>query len=137
MSNDDQPNSKGETFGRAGGYDTESGESTGEFGDGGQAGGVVPEVGGYTGQTGTGYGTSAGGDGGAGVRMRDAVTARLDGDPFLDSTRIEVMMEGTEVRLSGLVTARGDRRRAEDLAKAVEGVTRVHDDLGVDDASDD
>lgn len=132
MSNED---GGGESYGRAGGYSPEPGVSAGEFGNGGEAGGVAPEPGEYTGQTGTGYGSTAGGETEGDRRLREAVAARLNADPFLDATHIEASVAEGEVTLAGTVGARADKRRAEDLAKAVPGVARVHDRLSVQDAS--
>lgn len=132
MSDSDQG---GETYGRAGGYNSEPGESAGEFADGGQAGSAPLEGTEYTGQTGTGYGRTAGGETEADESLRAAISAKLDADPFLDATHIEVRVIDAEATLAGSVTARGDKRRAEDLAKDVPGVARVHDELSVQDAS--
>ena len=131
MSNEDG----GETFGRAGGYNPEPGRSVGEFGNDGHGGGVAPEDGAYTGQTGTGYGRTPGGETDEDRRLREAVATRLEQDPFLDATHIEASVAEAEVTLAGTVSARGDKRRAEDLAKAVPGVARVHDHLSIRDAS--
>jgi osmotically-inducible protein OsmY len=132
-----RPDNDGDSYGRAAGYDPEIGESAGQFRQGGQAGVGVPGAAdeGYTGQTGSGYGRTLGGVAEADAALRDSVVARLIEDPFLDATHIEVSVAGGEVSLDGTVTARGDKRRAEDLAKAVEGVTQVHDALKVMDAS--
>jgi len=68
-------------------------------------------------------------------RIRDDVNDRLTDDPFLDATHIEVSVAGGEVTLAGTVTARGDKRRAEDLADEVSGVKHVQNNLRVQDAS--
>ncbi|MBW3617384.1 MAG: BON domain-containing protein [Proteobacteria bacterium] len=133
MSNED--GAGGETYGRAGAYNVEPGQSVGEFGNEGQVGGVPPEDGAYTGQTGTGYGRTAGGRSPDDDRMREEITAKLDADPFLDATHIDVWVAEGEARLTGTVSARSDKRRAEDLAKTVSGVARVHDQLTIQDAS--
>lgn len=140
MTDDDtrRPPPGGDTYGRAGGYNEEPGVSAGEFGGAGEAGDVAaPESGGYTGQTGTGYGRTLGGVTEADAALRDSVVVRLGEDPFLDATDIQVSVAGGEVSLDGTVTARSDKRRAEDLAKAVDGVTQVHDSLKVIDSSAD
>ena len=133
MSTDDP--GAGESYGRAGGYNTEPGESVGDFGNEGQVGGVAPEGGGYTGQTGTGYGQTTGGRTEQDDLVRQDVAARLEADPFLDATHIQVWVAEGEATLSGTVSARADKRRAEDLAKGTPGVSRVHDQLTVQDAS--
>lgn len=125
----------GETYGRAGGYNTEPGQSAGGFGNEGEAGGVGPEPGGYTGQTGTGYGRTLGGDADPDQALRDEVLARLAQDPFLDASQIEVSVSGGEVSLAGTVTAPRDKVRAEDLAKAGAGVKRLHNELRVEGGS--
>ena len=132
MSNGD----KRETFGRAGAYNSEPGRSAGEFGNDGQAGGVAPEGAEYTGQTGTGYGRTPGGETDEDRRLREEVTLRLESDPFLDASHIEASVADGVVTLSGTVSARGDRRRAEDLARAVPGVSRVEAHLAIQDASE-
>ncbi|MBW3559892.1 MAG: BON domain-containing protein, partial [Proteobacteria bacterium] len=48
---------------------------------------------------------------------------------------IDVWVAEGEARLTGTVSARSDKRRAEDLAKTVSGVARVHDQLTIQDAS--
>lgn len=134
MSNEDRGG--GDSYGRAGGYNTEPGESAGDFGNDGQVGGVPPEDGGYTGQTGTGYGHTAGGRTEEDDRLRQEIMAKLEADPFLDATHIEVWVAEGQPTLAGTVTARADKRRAEDLAKAVSGLARVNDQLTVQDASE-
>lgn len=131
MSNDDQPNRDGETFGRAGGYNSQPGESAGEFAEP-RAGGAVPEGGEYTGQTGTGYGRLPGTEG---ATTRDVVAERLAADPFLDASGVQVLMEGDEITLEGSVTAKADRKRAEHIAEETEGVRRVHNRLSYTDKS--
>jgi osmotically-inducible protein OsmY len=186
---------EGQTYGEAGGYNQEPGQSYGGFGDGhagggyggqgssGQGAGGYGGGQGYTGQTGTGYGQTAGGGygqahpqhegGGQGLwgrakhavsgvfgsgdapgggahrgrgpkgysrsdeRIQDDVNDRLTDDPFLDATHIEVGVQGGEVTLSGTVTARVDKRRAEDLADDVSGVKHVQNNLRVQEVQTD
>jgi osmotically-inducible protein OsmY len=64
-------------------------------------------------------------------RIRDDVNDRLTDDPFLDATHVEVAVEGGEVTLTGTVSQRGDKRRAEDLADNVSGVKHVQNNLRV------
>ena len=131
MSNDDRPNRDGETFGRAGGYNSEPGRSVGEFAEP-EAGGAIPEGGEYTGQTGTGYGRLPGTEG---AGLRDAVANRLQADPFLNASEIHVLAEGDEITLEGAVIAKADRKRAEHIAGETEGVRRVHNNLSFSDNS--
>lgn len=69
-------------------------------------------------------------------RVRDDVNDRLVDDPFLDASHIEVSVERGHVTLSGAVTARPDKRRAQDLADDVSGVKQVHNNLRIEGASD-
>jgi len=62
-------------------------------------------------------------------RIHDDVNDRLTDDPWLDATEIEVKVKGGEVTLDGKVATRHDKRRAEDLAEAVLGVTHVQNNL--------
>ena len=62
-------------------------------------------------------------------RVRDDVNDRLTDDPFLDASDVEVAVEGGEVTLTGMVSSRQDKRRAEDLADNVSGVKHVQNNL--------
>jgi osmotically-inducible protein OsmY len=64
-------------------------------------------------------------------RIREDVNDRLADDPLLDASDIEVTVSGGEVTLNGFVTDRQDKRRAEDLADAVSGVSNVQNNLRV------
>jgi len=64
-------------------------------------------------------------------RIREDVGDRLTDDPFVDASEIEVAVAGGEVTLSGTVTRRADRRRAEDLAEDVSGVRHVQNNIRV------
>lgn len=64
-------------------------------------------------------------------RIRDDVNDRLTDDPYLDASEIEVSVKDSEVTLSGTVDSRYDRRRAEDIAESVSGVTHVQNNLRV------
>jgi osmotically-inducible protein OsmY len=64
-------------------------------------------------------------------RIREDVSDRLTDDAWLDATYIEVQSKDGEVTLSGLVSNRGDKRRAEDLADRCSGVTHVQNNLRV------
>ncbi|MBB5754376.1 BON domain-containing protein [Prosthecomicrobium pneumaticum] len=65
------------------------------------------------------------------ARILEDVNDRLAEDSFLDASEIEVTVDGTEVTLAGTVESRRDRRRAEDLAQDVLGVTYVQNNLRV------
>src|SRR4051812_19430912 len=62
-------------------------------------------------------------------RIREEVCDRLMDDRHVDATDIEVRVEGGEVTLTGTVDRRDTRRRAEDIAEAVGGVTHVQNNL--------
>lgn len=67
-------------------------------------------------------------------RIREDINDRLTEDPWLDASGIEVQVARCEVTLSGTVSRREDRRRAEDLAEQVSGVRHVQNDIRVDTA---
>ena len=50
---------------------------------------------------------------------------------MVDASDIEVAVSGREVTLSGTVRSREEKRRAEDIAEAVSGVTHVQNNLRV------
>jgi osmotically-inducible protein OsmY len=64
-------------------------------------------------------------------RIREDVNDRLTDDWHVDASDIEVTVSGTEITLSGTVTSRDQRRRAEDIAESVSGVTHVQNNLRV------
>lgn len=64
-------------------------------------------------------------------RIREDVCDRLSDDYIVDASDIEVTVSGTEVTLSGAVANRMQRRRAEDCAESVSGVTHVQNNLRV------
>jgi hypothetical protein len=64
-------------------------------------------------------------------RIHDDINDRLTDDPHLDASHIEVVVKDGEATLSGHVHRREDKRRAEDLADAVSGVTHVQNNLRV------
>jgi osmotically-inducible protein OsmY len=64
-------------------------------------------------------------------RMRDDVSDRLSDDSWLDASDIEVRVENGEVTLTGFVSSRDDKRRAEDLAERVSGVENVQNQIRV------
>ena len=64
-------------------------------------------------------------------KIKEDVNDHLSDDHFLDATDIDVEVNGTEVTLSGTVDSRHSKRRAEDLAEWVSGVTHVQNNLRV------
>ena len=67
----------------------------------------------------------------SGERIREDVSDRLMEDSHLDASDIEVSITGTEVSLDGTVDSRAAKRRAEDHAEDVTGVTHVQNNLRV------
>lgn len=68
-------------------------------------------------------------------RIRDEVSDRLSDDHWLDASDIEVRVENGEVTLSGTVTDRDSKRRAERLAESCSGVSDVQNNIKVRSAS--
>ena len=64
-------------------------------------------------------------------RIKEDVNDRLSDDYYLDASEVEVTVTNTEVTLTGTVNNREDKRRAEDLAESVSGVTNVENRLRV------
>jgi len=64
-------------------------------------------------------------------RIREDVNDRLTDDPYVDASDIEVSVSSCEVTLSGTVDDRRARRRAEDIAESVSGVSHVQNNLRV------
>ena len=62
-------------------------------------------------------------------RIHDEVCGRLTDDPYVDASEVEVSVSGGEVTLSGTVDGRNARRRAEDVAEQVSGVSHVQNNL--------
>jgi osmotically-inducible protein OsmY len=69
-------------------------------------------------------------------RIREDVNDRLGDDYYIDASDIEVMVSNTEVTLTGTVPSRNDKRRAEDIAESVSGVTNVENRLRVKQSHD-
>lgn len=65
------------------------------------------------------------------ARIHEDVCDLLSEDPLVDATDIEVAVAGSEVTLAGTVETRRERRRAEDCAERVSGVTHVQNNLRV------
>lgn len=68
-------------------------------------------------------------------RIREDVNDRLSDDYYIDASEIEVAVESTEVTLTGTVPTRNDKRRAEDIAESVSGVSNVENRLRVKQSS--
>lgn len=64
-------------------------------------------------------------------RIQEDICERLTEDERVDATNIEVSINNAEVRLSGMVRTRGERRRAEELVDAISGVQHVQNDIRV------
>lgn len=64
-------------------------------------------------------------------RIREDVCERLADDHMLDASEIEVTVQDNEVTLSGTVTEREDKRRAERLVEQCSGVEHVQNNLRV------
>src|SRR5215212_7366605 len=64
-------------------------------------------------------------------RIREDLCDRLTDDPTVDASEIEVTVTNREVTLSGTVDSREVKRRAEDIAESVGGVTHVQNNLCV------
>jgi len=85
---------------------------------------------------GTGGGTDHRGRGPRGYRRSDARISedlhdRLTDDPHLDASAVTVQVSGGEVTLYGNVDSREAKRRAEDIAHSVSGVTHVQNNLRI------
>jgi osmotically-inducible protein OsmY len=116
----------------------------GETGYGSRYGGgyAGESIGGYTRPFGERAGWEAGrrgqfmGRGPKGYQRSDAritedVCDRLADDPYIDASNMEVAVNKGEVTLSGTVSDRDDKRRAEDLIDDISGVREVHNQLRV------
>ncbi|WP_376959525.1 BON domain-containing protein [Azospirillum sp. A26] len=64
-------------------------------------------------------------------RVREDVSDRLTDDAYIDASDIEVAVSGGEVTLTGMVPDRNTKRRAEDVAESVSGVSHVQNNLRV------
>ena len=64
-------------------------------------------------------------------RIKEDVNDRLSDDYYVDASEVEVSVSNTEVTLTGTVNSREDKRRAEDIAESVSGVTNVENRLRV------
>jgi osmotically-inducible protein OsmY len=132
-----------------GGY-SQGGYGQGGYGYGGQTGYGGGQSGygsGYRGQTGYGYGGSQYGSGQYGQtrqdrivrpprnykrsddRIREDVCEAIMRAQDVDAGDVEVQVSGTEVTLTGVVEDRHDKRRIEDIAHDVTGVSEVNNQL--------
>jgi len=64
-------------------------------------------------------------------RIREDVCERLTDDHYVDATGIEVNVQNGIVTLSGSVDDRMTKRRAEDVAESVRGVTDIQNQIRV------
>lgn len=64
-------------------------------------------------------------------RVQEDINDRLCDDPYIDASEIEVAVSNGEVTLTGTVDSRATRRRAEDVAEQVSGVSYVQNNLRV------
>jgi hypothetical protein len=64
-------------------------------------------------------------------RVKDDINCRLTDDAYVDASEIEVTVDKGEVVLTGSVPDRSSKRRAEDIAELVSGVTNVENRLRV------
>ncbi len=61
--------------------------------------------------------------------LRRAVERRLEADPVLNSSEIQVEADGSTVKLNGVVSSLHAIRRAQSVAQQVRGVARVQNEL--------
>ena len=65
------------------------------------------------------------------ARIQEDVNDRLADDAYVDASEIEVAVSAAEVTLTGSVDSRQARRRAEDIAEQVSGVSYVQNNLRI------
>jgi hypothetical protein len=106
--------------GYGGGYGSSYGSSQGY----GRGGGYGYGMGQFRGRGPRGYQRSD-------DRIREDVCERLTDDPDIDASNLEVTVKNGEVTLSGSVSSRDDKRRAEECAEDISGVKDVHNTLRV------
>lgn len=68
-------------------------------------------------------------------RLSEQVCERLSDDGDLDASNIEVKVQNGEITLNGTVDSRWAKRRAEDCAESVSGVSNCQNNLRVSNAS--
>jgi hypothetical protein len=128
-------NESGSYSGYGGGAGSDSGQGMGGSALGGQYGGYGS--GSYGG--GMGSGLSRESYSGRGPkdyqrsddRIREEVSDRLTDDHHVDATEISVTVQNGEVTLTGNVSTRDQKRRAEDCAESISGVREVTNNLRV------
>lgn len=64
-------------------------------------------------------------------RIREDVNDRLSDDPYVDASDIEVKVENCDVVLTGNVSDRDQKRRAEDIVESISGVHNVENRIRV------
>lgn len=64
-------------------------------------------------------------------RIQEEVNDRLSDDPYIDASDVEVVVANCEITLTGTVDDRNSKRRAEDIAESVSGVSNVENRLRV------
>ena len=68
-------------------------------------------------------------------RIKEDVCDRLCDHPAIDATNVNIEVSGTEVVLTGTVSSKDEKRRAEDIAESVSGVRNVENRIRVDNTS--
>jgi len=68
-------------------------------------------------------------------RVKEEISDKLSDDHSLDASEIEIEVKNGEVTLSGTVSDRADKRRAEDLVESVSGVSNVENRIRVSSSS--
>jgi len=63
--------------------------------------------------------------------LTEEINDRLTYDDEIDASEVSVAVAGGEATLSGTVNTRAEKRRAEDLADDVPGITHVQNNLRV------
>ena len=63
--------------------------------------------------------------------IKDAINHRINDDSHIDASDIDVKVTTGEVVLSGTIDSKEAKRRAEDIAEAVSGVTNVENHIRV------
>jgi len=64
-------------------------------------------------------------------RIKEDVCDRLCDNPMVDASDIDIKVEGSDVVLTGTVHSKEEKRRAEDIAESISGVTNVQNNLRV------
>jgi Flp pilus assembly secretin CpaC len=64
-------------------------------------------------------------------RIKEDVCDRLSDDDMVDASHIQIQVQGQEVVLTGSVSSREEKRRAEDVVESISGVRNVENRLRV------